>query len=430
MRRLLRSDYGELALNVGARLGALASVFVATLLLAHGGGPAAVGIYALLHVIPGLIGTIISAGLPGAVTYFLAGSSRSDRRLPTTIAAVAAVGGVAGALLWIVAAPFLGPALLSGLSLGAVTLAGALVVTRLVVTTAKSCSQGSGDLTGAARVIFTEEFLFLPAYAAVWAVGGRGNGGVVASLLVADVAAALLAWHRLVRRGFFASAGRPSTGLARDIAGYGMRAQLGTIISQLNLRLDFVLLTAMTGPAVLGVYAVASKFAELIRVFAMAVSYVLYPKLARIGSADARRQARRLIPRGAMLSLAAAVPLWATAGVVVPAVYGESFRGAVLPARIILLGLALEGVGGVITGYLLGVGRPGRNSAAMACGLVMTVVLDLMLIPPFGTVGAAVASAAAYTTATLSLVFFFWRSGAPARAEQPPPRTVVGVDAG
>src|SRR5205814_9649618 len=77
------------------------------------------------------------------------------------------------------------------------------------------------------------------------------------------------------------------------------------------------------------------------------------------------------------------------------------------PADVRRLGLAAEGVGGVITAFLYGIGRPGLNSIAMASGVVVTVALDLILIPSFGAVGAAVASSAAYVSSTMALVLLF-----------------------
>ena len=74
-----------------------------------------------------------------------------------------------------------------------------------------------------------------------------------------------------------------------------------------------------------------------------------------------------------------------------------------------MLGLVLEGVAGVITAFLYGIGRPGLNSLAMAAGLMITVTLDLLLIPSFGATGAAVASAAAYLSSTLALIWLFRR---------------------
>jgi O-antigen/teichoic acid export membrane protein len=402
-------SYRFLVGNVAARVGALVSLFVATVLLARNGGPAVVGVFALLHVLPSLVAMVVSSGLSGAVAYFLAGPSRGDRRVPFTIGAMALAGGAAGAALWGASAPLLQDFLFKDLSVTLVSVAGLAVLTRLIVVTAKSCSQGSDDLPGANGVIFAEEFMFLPAYLLLWLAGVRGYEGVVGGLLLADAVTASLAWGRLVRRGFFRDAVGPSLAVARRIAAYGLRAQTGVVITQLNLRLDFVILSVLAGPAVLGIYAIASKFAELVKILGMAVSYVLYPRFARHGRVESLVIARRLLPKAVLLTVGAAVPLWLAASVVIPAFYGSAFGTAITPARILLIGLAFEGAAGVITALLYGIGRPGLNSCAMAAGLVATVALDLILIPRFGAVGAAAASAVAYATGTLALGWFYWR---------------------
>ena len=410
---LLKGTAGVLAANVGARVVALVSLSLATLMIARVGGPAAVGIYALLRVLPGLIGVVASAGLPGAIAYFLAGPSRADRRLPLTICATALAGGVAGTVFWWAAVPLVGNKLFPDLSPALVLVAGCTVLTQLVVATAKSCSQGSDDLPGANLVIVNEEFMFLPAYGLLWLAGVRGADGLVAGLLIADVATFVPAWIRLTRRGYFRDAARPSLALSRRLCGYGMRAQLGGVMSLLNLRLDFVLLSLMAGPAVLGIYAIASKFAELLKIPGLALSYVLYPTYARLGREQAAARARSLMRRVGPAIAAAAVPLWFVAGYLIPAIYGPAFHAAVGPARIIIVGLVLEGIAGVITAFLYGIGRPGLNSWGMAVGLATTVVLDVALIPAFHATGAAYASAAAYLASTLALIWFFQQTSRP-----------------
>jgi O-antigen/teichoic acid export membrane protein len=67
--------------NVAARLVALVALALATVLVARVGGPALVGAFTLLRVLPGLAGVLASAGLPGATPYFLAGSGRTDPRV-------------------------------------------------------------------------------------------------------------------------------------------------------------------------------------------------------------------------------------------------------------------------------------------------------------------------------------------------------------
>jgi O-antigen/teichoic acid export membrane protein len=397
--------------NMAARVGALVSLAFATFVVARVGGPAAVGVYALLRVLPGLAGVVISSGLPGAVTYFLAGPYREDRRLPLTVVAMALGGGAVGTALWIGGAPLLGRFLFPEMSVALIMLAGVTVLTQLVVATAKSCSQGTDDLPGANRVIVNEELMFLPAYGLLWLGGVHDYAAIVSGLLIADIATFTWAWLRLARRGFFRDAVRPSLHLARTVGVYGLRAQVGGVISLLNLRLDFILLNVIAGPAVLGIYAISSKFAELVKVPALALTYVLYPRYASDGGARAVVKARRLLPKAGLLLGAAIVPLFLVVGWVIPAVYGSAFEPAVAPARIILIGLALEGVAAVITAFLYGAGRPGLNSLAMAAGLVVTVALDLLLIPAYGAVGAATASAVAYAASTLALVWFFWSLG-------------------
>jgi O-antigen/teichoic acid export membrane protein len=218
-----------------------------------------------------------------------------------------------------------------------------------------------------------------------------------------------LAWGRLVHRGFFRDAERPSLELARRVAAYGMRAQVGGFVLLLNLRLDFVLISVIAGPAVLGVYAIASKYAELVKLVSLALTYVLYPAFAAETAMKALQRARSMLPKAGAATAAVVVPLWVAAPFVIPAIYGSDFEPAVTPAHIILFGLVFDGIAGVITALLYGLGRPGLNSIAMGLGLAVTVALDITLIPSFEATGAAIASACAYAATTASLVWFYWR---------------------
>jgi O-antigen/teichoic acid export membrane protein len=394
--------------NVSARAAALVALALATLLVARTGGPAAVGVYALLRVFPGIVGLLAACGLPGAAPFFLAGSDRAHPSLRGTVIFLAVVAGVAGTALWAIATPVLHAVFFPSVAPAVVALAGLTVLTQLLFATSKACLQGLDDLPGTNWAILLEELLFLPVYLALWALDMEGNGAIVAGLLFADVVPTMISSARLARRGFFRAPGRPTLALARRVSAFGARGQIGNLISLLNYRLDFVLLGALTGPAVLGSYAVASKFAELLRLPSLSMYWVLYPRFAKDDPPEAESRARRLIPRAGLLTAVGAVPLALAAGFVVPAIYGEAFRPAIVPAQIILVGLSIEGVAGVITAFLYGQGRPGLNSIATGVGLAVTIGLDLLLIPPLGAVGAAWASTAAYLTTTGMLIAWFY----------------------
>ncbi len=400
--------------NVGARVAAMIGLGLSTILVAHIGGPSLVGVYALLRVLPGLIGVLASLGLPGAVPWFLADRDhRSDRSLRPTIVAMTALGGTIGTVAWVVLVPLLQRAFFRDLSLPVVALAGLAVFTQLLLTMGRSCAQGTDDLPGANIVFVAEEVAFLPVYAIAVLAGADGPFGLVAALIVADMAVAVPAWVRLARRRFFADWRRPSASLGRQVAGYGLRAQVGGVMTLLNLRLDFAILGAVAGPAVLGGYAIASKYAELLRMIPLGCTYVLYPAFARRSAQDAAADARRWMVRATTATVLGAIPLALAAGWVLPALYGSEFEVSVAPARILLVGLAFEGAGGVVGAYLFGRDRPGTNSLVIGAGVLVTVVLDLALIGPFGVIGAAVASSVAYLTTTILLIACFFRMADP-----------------
>jgi lipopolysaccharide/colanic/teichoic acid biosynthesis glycosyltransferase/O-antigen/teichoic acid export membrane protein len=404
LARRLRHPFTE---NVVALGGSMVALGVATLWVARIGGPVAVGDYALLRILPWLLAVIVSGGLAAAIAYFLAGPTRDDPGVRSTLMAMGIVSAIAGALLWLLATPLIHRVFFKDLAAGLVALVAVRVVLRLFVITGKAAAQGTGDLPGSNRTIVFEELMFLPAYGILLGLHAVGMAAIVGALILADLTTGVAAWTRLMRRGFLAGASRPSLSLARRIYSFGSRGQLGSLLNLLNLRFDFVFLAAIAGPAALGIYAVASKYAEVLRVVPIAANWVLYPRFARSDEASARATSRRLIPRAGAVTATIALPLAFAAGAVVPLLFGRAFESAVLPAQILFIGLAAEGVSGVITAFLYGRGHPGLNSLAAGTGLVVTLVLDVILIPRLGTVGAAIASSAAYLTTTLTLVTWY-----------------------
>ncbi|WP_147397388.1 lipopolysaccharide biosynthesis protein [Amycolatopsis panacis] len=387
-------------LNLTAQGIALLIVAVASVLVGRLGGLAVLGEYTLLRVLPWLFGVVFSCGLPVASTFFLAGPHRDDPRLRPTITGLAALGAGAGTLLWLAVTPLLHRELFTAMPSGLVAIMSVTVLTQLITVWGKACCQGAADMRGANLVIVCEELLFLPAYGIAGLVGMRGIDAVVAGMIGGGGAAALTALARLAGTGFFRGWSHPSGSLSRAVLRYGARGQLGNLLMLVNLRLDFVILGVLAGPATVGVYAVASKFAEVMRLPATAVNYVLYPRFAGQDAAAADRDVRRLLPR-ALAGTIAMTPLLAAASVVVlPLLYGAAFRSAVLPSCILLAGLSVEGAAAVSSAYLCGRGRPGANSVGMGVGALVTIALDIVLIPRAGAVGAAIASSMAYLVTT------------------------------
>ncbi len=391
--------------NLGAQGGALAAVSLASLMVARTGGPTVVGEYALIRVLPWLFGVILSCGLPTASAFFLAGEYGRDRRVRPTLTLMAVAGAAIASLAWLACAIPFQHVFFRQMPISLVFLMTVLVVTQLWTVAAKACCQGSGDMLGANLVIVAEELWFVPIYPAVLlTVGYKGATSVIIALIASGTLAMLTGFARLRQRGYFSGWDRPSRALAKKIAAFGGRGQLGNMLWLMNLRFDFILLGALAGPAVLGIYAVASKFAELMRLVPTALNYVLYPRFARLGADEAITEARRLLSRATALTLIMTPLLAVVTFIGLPLFYGKAFRSAVTPAEIIIIGLSIEGAAAVASAFLLGRGRPGLNSVGMGVGAVITVTLDTILIPRYGALGGAITSAVTYLITTTVLV--------------------------
>jgi O-antigen/teichoic acid export membrane protein len=405
--RLAKYAPPVLTANVAARVIALIALTVATILVAHAGGPKLLGELTLLRVLPGLAGVLVSFGLPSAAPYFLAARDYATLpRLRSTLFVLTLIGSVAAAACWLALSPLLHWLFFRPWHIGVVLAAAVPVFSQLWVAAGKSFLQGENDMRGANTAIAAEEAAFLPVYVAMLPFL-HGTALLMSALVGADVLVTAGIAIRLVRRGFVRGWKRPDLRLGREICHYGLRGQLGGMLSLINLRLDVVILGALVGPGTLGVYAVASKYAELLRLPGLAITYVLYPRLAVRDRIEAGRDVAALLPRAFIMTAVAAIPL-AAAVPLLPLVYGPAFAGAMLPACILLFGLVGEGVAGLVSAYLYGVGRPGANSIALSVSVVVTIGLDLALIPHFHVVGAAVASAAAYLTSSAALLVCYF----------------------
>jgi Na+-driven multidrug efflux pump len=91
-------------------------------------------------------------------------------------------------------------------------------------------------------------------------------------------------------------------------------------------------------------------------------------------------------------------------------IFGPEFRGSIDDLRVLVAGafgmMALKLLGNALVAR----GQPVLQSVAIGAGFVCTVILDVLLIPPFGGLGAALASTLAYTAAGIVVGVIFLRA--------------------
>jgi O-antigen/teichoic acid export membrane protein len=108
----------------------------------------------------------------------------------------------------------------------------------------------------------------------------------------------------------------------------------------------------------------------------------------------------------AIVGLATAFGLALVSPVLIRIAYGDDYVGTIAPLLALLPGVIAVGLTRPITAILVRLDRPLFLSAICVVALALNVMLNLMLIPVLGVVGASVASSLAY--AAQSLAYTWW----------------------
>ena len=181
---------------------------------------------------------------------------------------------------------------------------------------------------------------------------------------------------------------------------YGSIAYLATLLQFLNYRVDYWIVQHFRGDEALGLYSLASSLAMMLWMLPRAAASVLLPATAagnaEATAAHAARMARVSVAAGLVL----AAPLVPLASWWIGVLFGEEFTQSATPFVILLVGCIPFIATIVLAGSLAGINRLDVNLRASGIGLIVTVVLDILLIPTWGLEGAAVASATSYLVTT------------------------------
>jgi O-antigen/teichoic acid export membrane protein len=360
-------------------------------LIARALGPAGNGRYALAMTIGTMAALVASLGFEQAQAKAWSGAQRSRAELVGAALHVGATTGGGVALLLVALWTAGSAGVFDGLGLlTAILIVAALVPLRVLLALLRGLLIVGGQLERSNLALAAGDLARTLVIVALALAGALSVETAVATFWVATLVA--LALHAR-------PAGRPR----RAPAGF-VRAQLreGALMSPyfafvfLNLRLDVLLLAALSTPRSVGVYAVAVIFAELVWLATDAVSTGARERQWGTSDGDAAAMTAAAARMSALVALLALPVLAVAAPVAIHLVFGRAFAGAtdalwaLLPAAVAMAWWRALGAG------LVRFGRPRVVNAIAMSALVANVVLNVCLIGPLGIVGAALASLGSY----------------------------------
>ncbi|HEY4015613.1 MAG TPA: oligosaccharide flippase family protein [Polyangiaceae bacterium] len=187
----------------------------------------------------------------------------------------------------------------------------------------------------------------------------------------------------------------------RALAGAALRAGLpiwiAGLVSLLYFKVDTLFVRSFCGEAELGTYGAAYKIFEGAMIVPAVVLAVAFPRLSRAHGDPPAQRALEWRISGLLvgLGLLAGAACFFGRTMLVALLYRRGFARAEAPLEILALGLPLVFVNYGLTHFLLARDRGRVTTWLSAMMLLVTVALDLALIPRYRSPGAAAATALA-----------------------------------
>jgi len=198
----------------------------------------------------------------------------------------------------------------------------------------------------------------------------------------------------------------------KDALTFGIQVHLANLLQFLNYRLDVFIVNYFIGVTDVGFYVVAVSLVELVWYLPDACGFVLFPKTASSDSDVATQFTLKVARLSIFLTAIAALGLLLVSRWLIVTFYTTEFLPALYPLWALLPGAVCLSLSKIIFSDLGGRGKPYYGAFASLVSLFVTLGLDLLLIPRWGIMGAAVASSASYlTNASVALIAYLRLTG-------------------
>ena len=179
---------------------------------------------------------------------------------------------------------------------------------------------------------------------------------------------------------------------------YGLKGHLSNILAFINYRIDLFIIAYFLNDVAVGLYSIAVSIAERIWIVSQSVSSVLFARVSNLNSDTERAQFTALVSRNVLfLSIIGGFGLFLLGKWIIFLLFGANYAGSTAPFLWLIPGIVLGSMSRIISNYFSGIGRPEINTYVAVFLTILNVGLNIVLVPKYGVVGAAIATTVTYS---------------------------------
>lgn len=399
----------------------LVSAFAAAAITARLLGPSGKGFYSSVILLSGILIYCFGAGL-GESAIVLIGQRKAGLReaAPMTMAAGLALSAGGAVAMYVVSQVAL-QAKTENDTL-AIAFACALVLLQ-VPSQIMVAFLNSLERIVAVAVIFSVYSTIVTV--ALWALTSLTNLGAAGAVLgnVVGSSFTLVAILVMLRRVGVPLRPRWDPGYLRQALRFGIAVQVSNVLVLVTGRLDLLFVYRIRGSAAAGTYSIALTIGMLVGTIPLALAQASFPRLANLDEGPARVLTAQVFRIGMVLVVAAAAVLTTLTPVAVPLLFGSAYSAAIGPTMVLVAGGVLWSGQWLLSRASAARGTPAALCTSFAISFAVMVALDLILIRPYGEMGAAVAALVSAIVGFAVAVQFYrhgdwnWREFVPGRSD-------------
>jgi O-antigen/teichoic acid export membrane protein len=399
---LARESFYTFIFQISGFIGAtIAGVIIARTL-----GPSNKGIIVVALLYPSLFFTIFSLTIGLGIMHHM-GKREYDAKTFAGSALIMLIGmSVLSLSVFFVTVGLFREILYKGIEIKYLIIAGISVPFYLMLYYFSSILQGSMDIKGYnvanqlssfSNLFFVLVFIFLWRFTALEAVIAGISGIVLGGLF---------SFFKIIKRtgGVFFN-----KELTSRIIKDGAKIHIGAIATFMFNQANIFILNYYAMPSEVGFYSVAFSIANILFFFSVSLEIGLYPKMAHAAMEDAIKLVQ-VATRQILLITASAALIMAVFSKGLVLIYGgKAFLPSVSPLLFLIPGIVVFVIPKILAtlwvrkGWFLPLTYIATSTA------ILSLILNLLLIPKFGANGAAIATTTTYVFAGMIGLFLFWK---------------------
>lgn len=395
-------------LLIGQVMGRFVVKFIRTVFMARTLGPLNWGIFGMLSTVPELIQGIGSMGLGASVNYYGLKEKRDQQEV---MGSILFFTGIFGVMLIVGGYYLLKIDLLFSDGIDMIRNFSVLILLSIPAFFLKNLLLQF--LVTQNKMVYLSIFgliessLPLVFFLVLWLILANGLLAAALGWFIATIVTSVISLIMAFLSGGYPPKFRWAS--IKELFIYGWKGCAAQIIERIQLRSDFLFVSAICGMKELGLYIIATRTMELVHTFTSALVVPYVPIIFGMNKKENDKFTPIVVKYLFWVLVSIAIIMVVAGPVVIKLLFGNEFHEAYPSFLLLLPGMITFAIYPFVKMDLFGRKLMWKVSYLTAIGIAFYLPLNLILIPKLGIEGAAISSSVGYSVSTLCIILLYCR---------------------